>query len=158
VPDGCGAPSRTRGKDMRTTTITAALMAAGLSVLSGCGEPSTLSADDQKLCAEAEDELGPAQSALDEIINGDRHWSSDGEPWAVRDLYIKPAENWLNSRNPQDADLRAAVDEASSALFYVQSDLLGIRSDEEVFANDAQTSRDAAAALEDLLTFCNENG
>lgn len=123
--------------------------------VAGCSQ-STLPEDDQAFCAEQEDELGPALDAMQEIVDGDRHWSSDGEPFAVREVYIDPAQNFIRAFEPQDQDLADRVEAVDSALFYVGSDLLV--TPEDAFADDAASSRDGIQAIEDLQAFCDDKG
>lgn len=126
---------------------------AALAVLAGCGSPSTLSEDDQTFCSEQEDELAYAREAVDDIVNGDRHWSSDGEAFAVNEVAITPGTNYLSAYDAQDDELRRVVKKTLDALFWVRLDL-----PDNAFDNDAQHSRDAAKQLDALQAFCDENG
>jgi hypothetical protein len=134
----------------------AALVASSF-LLASCSS-STLAEDDQAFCSEQEDRLDLAFDQIVALIAGDRHWSSDGESYAIREVYFEPASNFIDAFEPQDAGLKKRVDELSSSLFYVHSALLGVDGDEEVFANDAEILRTAGRELLSLREFCDENG
>lgn len=127
-----------------------------LLALAGCGSSSTLPVDDQEFCSEQEDELASALDAANEVVDGDRHWSSDGEPFALRQVQVEPAANFIRAFNAQDADLKEHVDDVSSALFDLELDLNV--EPEDAFADDAASSREVVRSIESLQEFCDENG
>ena len=129
-------------------------VAASLTV-AGCGSPSTLAEDDQTFCAEEVPGLvAITGDQLQEIIDGDQHWSSDGEPYALREVYIGPAQNTVRAFRPQDEQLRNLLDEVDSSLFNVAD---GLDGGDAVFADDAAVLRQAVGALSALHNFCKEN-
>lgn len=133
----------------------ALIVLTALAALTACSA-STLPEDDQTFCAEQEDELKPALEAAEEIVDGDRHWSSDAEAGALREVMLDPASNFISAFEPQDSELASRVDAVSSALLFLKSDLLV--TPDEAFADDAATSRDVAETIEALQEFCDEEG
>lgn len=118
---------------------------------------STLSADDQQFCSDQATRLKPARDAVGDIVNGDRHWSSDGEVFAVSQVDITPAYEHLLAYHAQDGTLAGLTDRAGRSLFDVELQLNP--SDPNAgFADDAAKARAAMADLKALQSFCDSNG
>lgn len=134
---------------------TVSALGAAVLLLAGCGNDSTLAADDQAFCSDQEDKLDFARQQISELVDGDRHWSSDGEAVTADEVAISPAWRWLDAFNPQDRELSASISRASAALFDV-SMTLG-PGDDAVFADDAALPRKASDELNALQEFCDKN-
>ena len=129
-------------------------LVTAVALLAGCSR-STLSEDDQAFCSDQDDELAALRESVDDLVEGDRHFSSDGEGFALYEVVVEPASNWLGAQNLQDPDLADLVESTGSAVFYVR---LYATDEGQLFADDAAVPREARAKLQELEEFCDENG
>jgi len=138
----------------RTAAVVLAIGVSSVAALTGCGSSSALSEDDQQFCSDQDNELSAVRDELDQLIDGDHHWSTDSEAYASATVVFDPAWQWLSSYRPQDPQLADVIEKAHTALFDAKVKINP--GDDAVFDDDAAVLREAAAGLGDLSSYCDD--